>query len=436
MSPPEEHEERRWLLGLCDLAQQWVEANGGLVVFEARPGGEPVPIRIPMDGYVNVIFAFGLAQLREADAAREMLARADKVLAGQDEAHTFLLEAYRYRITQALKGKPHTGPLPAELLDTLDGKGPLVNYVTDRLRRLSRILEPDQEIDPYRTFQSRISELDGQLSEITDLADPREFAGRVQRLLQAPLRSVYDPAESRAKIIDAALEAAPRVGEAFAQEMLNLSLKVYDALPEPADANALAQRAAFLEKALFVAVHFGSADHINQQVARFEQLLQVQHGWRAILALEKMAGRCFRGLCWLGMRDQIDRLLTRMAALVLEGKDLASVDASGLRALLLVAGEWYFFGREGQAEPMLQAARALLFKGELPWGEQTSLACAYARTVARAPTTVARQRLEEMFMHLKGVQDLYTTRSHFSLSQLGVVESVVLAVTAAAEAPA
>ena len=41
---------------------------------------------------------------------------------------------------------------------------------------------------------------------------------------------------------------------------------------------------------------------------------------------------------------------------------------------------------------------------------------------------IAQKRLEEVFKSLKGVKDTYTTSSHFSVSQLDVVESVVLAV--------
>jgi hypothetical protein len=41
---------------------------------------------------------------------------------------------------------------------------------------------------------------------------------------------------------------------------------------------------------------------------------------------------------------------------------------------------------------------------------------------------VAQKRLEEIFRQLRGIKDTYTTSSHFSVSQLDVVEAVVLAV--------
>jgi hypothetical protein len=406
---------RKWMTDLAGLAQKWVQANADAV---QKP---------PMDAYVNLLFAFGLARLGEADAARELLAKAQEGLAGKDDAHTFLLEAYRYRITQVLDNKPHTGPLPAERLDSLKGMVTLLNYVVDRLRRHSRVLEPDQEIDPYRKWGARMSELDSALSDLTDLTDRKEIAARVHKLLKG-LGKGADAAETRAKVLKAGLDAAPRVGEEFGREMLELALPAYDAQPEPANSNALQEQATFLERALFVAAHFDRVEHLHPLVGRFQRLLQTQRGPSSIQALEKLAGRCFRGLRKLGMRDEIDRLLTQMADLVLEGKELSAVEPGGLPALLLVAAEWYFFGRDAQAEPVLQRAREILLKGELQAKEQTKLASAYARTVGQAPVAVAQKRLEEIYTSVKGVKDTYTTSSHFSVSQLDVIEAVVLAV--------
>jgi hypothetical protein len=76
---------------------------------------EPTKNSLP---YVDLIFAFGLARLGEGSAARELAQKAaDALAAKRDVIHDILLAAYRYRIDQALSGKPHAGPLPAELLE-------------------------------------------------------------------------------------------------------------------------------------------------------------------------------------------------------------------------------------------------------------------------------------------------------------------------------
>jgi hypothetical protein len=255
-------------------------------------------------------------------------------------------------------------------------------------------------------------------------------------------------AEPRARVVRAGLEAARWVGEEFALRMLDQAIPAYDALPEAKESssstaagvgnpwlNQLMEQAAFLEKALFVAAHFGRVEHIHPLVARFQRMLQGQKGPHALQALDELAGQCFRGLRKLGMRDEIDQLLRQMADLVLEGQDVKvkefKKEAHGpaaLRTLLKVASGWYYFGRDSQAEPVLQVARTILMQGDLPAREQTQLAVSYVGAVGEAPVEVAQRRLEEVFRQLKGIKDTYTTSSHFSVSQLDVAEAVVLAI--------
>src|SRR5262249_18966558 len=216
------------------------------------------------------------------------------------------------------------------------------------------------------------------------------------------------------------------VGEDFAKELLDEAPKAYDALPEARDQQALVEQAQFLEKALLVAAHFDRVEAIHPLVARFHKMLQSQKGERAVEALDTLAGQCLRGLRKLGMRDEIDALLTQMADLILEGRNVEDVDPKSptwpkaLRALLHVAGGWYFFGRDRQAEPVMKAARAVLFREDLPYREKTLLAVNYAQTLGQAPVEVAQKRLEELFQKLTGIRDTYTTNQYYSLSQLDV----------------
>jgi hypothetical protein len=195
------------------------------------------------------------------------------------------------------------------------------------------------------------------------------------------------------------------------------------------------EQAAFLEKALFVAGHFGRVESIHPLVTRFQRMLQGQQGPQVYQVLEDLATQAFKGLRKLGMRDEIDQILRQMAELVLKGRDAKAIDfkkeeqgPAALRALLQVAQGWYFFGRDSQAEPILQTARSVLMSNDLQARDQTQLAKAYALAVGQAPVEVAQKRLEEIFRQLKGIKDTYTTSTHFSVSQLDVVESVVLAV--------
>ncbi len=410
---------RTWMTHLAELAQVWVRGEG----TTAGP--------TPMGAYIDLIFGFGLARLGEADTARQMSQRAHAALSGNDVS-LVLLQAYEYRIHQALEGKPHAGPLPADHVEYLTHLDRMPRYVVDRLRQHSRILEPNEKIDPYRYWGGRISELDRALAELVDLTDRAEIQRRINALLKEQNKGAR-AAENRVRILRAALELAPRISEDFAREMLEKVKEAYDALPEATDQPALMLRALFLETALSVVAHFDRVEYVPIIVKRFEEMLTSQKGDRAIAAMESLAGSCFKGLRKLGMRDEIDKILTRMRDIVLEGQDLASMDPSkmtpaALRALLHVAAGWYFFGRDRQGDEVVAKVRQALFRDEIPAKEKTQVACVYAATVGQAPVETAQKRLEELFQKLANIRDTYTTNMYYSLSQLDVVEAVVLAV--------
>jgi hypothetical protein len=413
---------RQWMTDLAGLAQEWISMKGGVPSATAQT-----------PAYADLLFAFGLAKLGENDAARDLLARAKALLNSKDDAHVFLYSAFEHRVKQALEGKPHTGALPNDQLEYLEHMERLPRYMIDRLRKYSRILEPDQRVDPFRHWTVRTGELAKALGELTDLTDRNELALRVEKLLREVPKGAK-AADQRARILRAGLEAAPRVGEEFARKMLEQSIPAYDALPDAKDIAALIDQAAFLEKALFVAGHFGRVESVHPLVNRFQRMIQGQKGSQAVQAMNDLMAQCFRGLRKLGMRDEIELILRQMAELVLEGQEVKAIDfkkaekVPGLRALLKVAEGFYYFGRDSQAEPILQAARGVLLENVLPMREQTQLAVAYTTAVGQAPVEVAQKRLEEIFRQLEGIKDTYTTSTHFSVSQLDVVESVVLAV--------
>jgi hypothetical protein len=108
-------------------------------------------------------------------------------------------------------------------------------------------------------------------------------------------------------------------------------------------------------------------------------------------------------------------------------KGTTSSDTARLQRLLLqVAAGWFFFAQDERARPILDQARALLFKGDLIPVEQTALACAYVNTLGQAPMELAMPRVLELVRKLEGVYDTFTTYSHYSLSRLDLVEAVVL----------
>ncbi len=422
---------RDWMLDLCNRAREWSrESNEG---FQTEGSA-------PTLAYIQLFFAYGLARLGEKDASRTLFEEARKPLEKAEDAHTFLLGAFAHRIRLAQEGRKNAGPLPAEQMEYLQKNMERIQrYVADRLRQHSRILEPDEKIDPYADWAAKTDDLATKLAEAARLTDRKELAERLLKMLHEVPRGNKGH-DQRAKILRTCLDVSPRVSEEFALEILTAFGPAWDALPDPNEIKALIERAELLERGLFVSAHFDRKDHVQALVLRFQKLLQSQRGsGQAMQAIERLANESLRGLRKLGMRDEIDVLLRQMADVILEGKDPSTLTTlpsdkhgpAALRALLHVASGWLYFGRERQAEPIINAARTLLLQGD--WQpsqvrERASLAGVYARTVGGAPVEVVKTRLAELFHELKNIRDMMTTSKYYSLLQLDVVESVVLAI--------
>lgn len=425
---------RDHLVRLHALARSWVKTglwNG--------------PFTGPL---VDLLAAYGLARLGAAEAAGAALRSGLGGLPRNDPVVDWLGKAFDYRVRQAIDGKAAAGPLPIALMRKLDPmgrvgtedqkkQGKYLRYKIDRLREHSRILEPHEKVDPYRHWHGPLAdELTHELGRVVDVTDRGELADRMARLFA--VRHEGEKAASRsARVLRAALDVGFRLGESFALDLFDRVIPTvdrFDDLPRQAD---------LLERALHLAAHFDQPGHVRAYVSRFDALLAAAEE-RSAGALEPLLGQCFRGLRKLGLRDEIDRLLDRMAALILRGRGVTSAGgltaaaertgpgavawSRSLRLLLHVAAGWSYFGQADRARPVYDEARALLFQGDLPPIEQTALACVYVNALGQAPADLALPRLEELFRGLERVHDTFTVVSHYSVSRLDLIQAVVLTV--------
>ncbi|GIW80100.1 MAG: hypothetical protein KatS3mg105_1907 [Gemmatales bacterium] len=429
---------RERVANLRDLAQMWLGS-------EHTTGA-----------YVDLMFAYGLARLGEHVECDKLMTAAEQKLhrANSDapHVHNYLLSAFAWRIKAALEQKPNSGPLPDIRVDIptqgkalpLDRFPRLDRYVVDRLRQHSRILEPHEEIDPYRNWWCRFAdEPIREVMALYDIRDRDQLARQMDVLWQR-----YRDKNTEISLLPVALELAPRLGEEFARHMLGhvpeLSQRLFEQLLTRDRVAGFQNAATLLGKALFLAAHYDNANEVTNLVRLFERLLTLMPKVGIQENLVTLVENCLRGLRKLGMREQIGMLLSNLADAILEGEDWHAFGArllltakegkalgqkpARLRALLHVAGGWYYLGHDDNAVAVVDLARDLLFANCLSPTEQTKLARAYAATLAQAPVDDALQRIEELFYRLEGVSDTYTTNSHYSLSRLDVVEAVVLAV--------
>jgi hypothetical protein len=451
---------REWRVAtLPEHAQEWLRR---LPVAEGESGLTP--------SYADLIFAFAMARLGETAACHRLLHRARRPLAeqagrGYDEAHDFLMRAYVYRIEQALAGKPHQGPLPPDLLRRLDdlnseqsADARFARYVVDLLRHSSRILEPDEKVDPYAAWLPSSRSLDQELARLANMPDRKALAAGLDRLLrEAPaLLTDRSAAEARANVLQAAPELAPRIGEEFGLQMLERLGSLYDALPPARGLVDLGGHAPLLYAGLFTAAHYDQPGHVQALVGRFRRLLESQRGRAdAVYHFNDVARQCFRGLRKLGLRDEIDPLLKQMADLILAAQNVPTLHAllhktftdkdlshdgplaqwvAALGTLLQLASSWYSFGRDAEAEPVLNVVGTVLSQGTLLDGavfrpaEQAALACDYVAAVAEAPVDEVQRRLDELLHRLVLPDPRYTTSSHYSLVNLRLIEAIVMTV--------
>lgn len=378
--------------------------------------------------YIDMILAFGMARLGESGRCHEWLDGAAAELSNpkRDAVHKWFYSAYAHRVRQALNGEAIHSQLPPDLLQSLETMEKLDRYKVDRMRQHSRILEPHEQIDPYRRWHRRFSdELSRNLAELSDILDRDALAARLKSLL-AERRDV----PQQVRVVTTALEMCPRLGEAFAQEVLPRVVPLLDA------AEDVIGQAALLEKSLLLAGHYDQRELTETFVERLHRLLDQQRGaeLQTLESLESLVAQSLRGLRRFGFRDSILRLLEQMETLVGHRAKAAKKKKakSGTRELwklqLQIASGWFYFGQEQRGWPTLNQVRALLFADtEIPV-EQTKLACAYIMALSQAPVQEAMPRLYELFEKLTGIRDNFTTNSHYSLSQLDVVEATVLAI--------
>lgn len=410
-----------------------------------EPPGYPARTRV----YADLLFAYGFTSLGEVAEGERIVAWARQQLGTRDPLHQWTLKAYVYRIEQLARG-PRQASLSPELLKTLEGWDRTERYKADQVRKHSRVIEPFERIDPFRRWHRRYSsDFDRDLALLFDERDHGQLADKLRQLLSAPPMEGRTPA-GRLRILTAALELSPRLGAEFGAGLLGRVLPAWDA------ADDTVERAMLLEKGLHIAAHFDQREAVQAFVERFEaslpdivsSYLSLQSDFSPerqgkLVAIESLFSQSLRGFRKLGLRDEIGRIFGRIVELVQQheqrtrpakakGPAKGNDPTRAAKLLLSVAAGWFHFGQAEQAQPVIEDVRRKLFASDLPVLAKASLACAYVSAVGQAPLEIAWPLLEELFAkrdgraNLEGVRDNFVTNSHFSLSQLDIVEATVL----------
>jgi hypothetical protein len=373
--------------------------------------------------YVNLQLAYGFARIGKHERARALAGEARAALAGvaSDPVHAYLVTAFVARVEQAIAGLAPETPLPAELGAALAALDRLARYKVDRLRDASRILEPLAGLDPFGVFIDRRTESRGpELVALRGIAEPRARARAVGELVEVAAASAAD----RERLIDGILDVLLGLPEAEAVPILARTSPLVARLPEP-------RRAVLYAAALVVAGHFGRTDLVPELLALLGAAI------RAVAAtdLERVLQHSLRALRRIGLRLEIAELLA-------EAEHARSANEPGaLYGRLAIAAGLAYLGDAARALPIFDQARGALNEDFKAVGEvrkdgsrpsltrPLELTRALALAYAQAPLGAALGGIAELVAHLRDITDNLNTNSHFCLSVLHFVESLVLGIT-------
>ena len=420
---------RDYLAKLQKLVQTWI------VEPPAGPNAQT-------GTYAELMFAFALARLGELSRADLVVQHATKKLADRDVIHDWLADAFELRIRQAIQGASDGEGLSAELRGRLDQMNRQTSYMVDRMRGKSRILEPHKRLDAFKNWHGNHGdELAKELASMSNDVDHAVLFQRLTALLGKSLRDANR--KDLPRVLTTALEISPRLGSDAGRSILGH-------LPTALDStNDIVERALLVANGMHAAAHFGEVEIVRSCVAHFERSLadianmylslQMRDGKEQLEALDALLAESLKGLRKLGMRDEIGRLYGQIAELVhgaRAGNRKRKPDERYGRTLslqLVVAGGLYYFGEHDKANLEADEVRGVLFDGKFKAIHQQELACHYLRAVAQAPTEISLSRIREVFESREGdarrldIQDNMATASHYSLSQLNVIEAALLA---------
>lgn len=388
------------------------------------------------DHYIDLIFAFAFARLGEAAQAESLLEEAKEKLPSGDPVHDWAIAAFEHRIRQAISGSAAKDELPSELTAALSTMAKMERYSLDHLCRYSAIVSPHDEVGVggstaaafRRTHSIEQGGVAGQIALIQDTTDRDELTGHLMRLLEE-----ISDVKNRFAVIQAGLEAGPRVGEVVARDLLDEAKSILD---ETGDESPI-ERARLLERGLTLAAHFDLSETVSEFVGMLHDLLDSQQDADLVTlgGLQSLLTKSVRGMRRFGMMDGVSRLLDQMVELV----DAVNKRASArpikppervplLTTRLQVAYGRFMFGQNEAATEILDETRELLLSGEVDRVPQRDLACAYASTLGQSPVEFAIPRFKELLKKLKGVGDSFqTSKVYFSLSHICFLESLVLA---------
>lgn len=360
------------------------------------------------NAYAAFQLGHGFARIGRHERARQLATQATTGLTevASDPVHRYLIGAFTARIEQAIAGLPLETPLPDTLRAGLARLDRVSRYKVDRFREASRILEPITRPDPIGAFCDRQLDSRGpEFSTLGAIVDSVRRAREIDKL--AGVASTN--AGERARLIGGILDELFELPESLA---VPIFARTWPLIAEV----AMKRRAMLYAEALVVAGHFGRMELVPQLL----ELLGDTIRGVTETDLERVLEQSLRALRRIGLRKEILELLAEVER---------AVPATRLRTRIVLAAGMALLGDFTRTAPTFEQAHRAL-RGETHWWpEPVGLARALATAYSQTPLPIALDGIAKLAGQLRYITDSLGTNSHYCLSVLHFVESLVLGIT-------
>lgn len=438
--------------------------------------------------YVDLMFAWGHARLGNTETARQLVDTAkDRIRteptpgSSDRRANTvraWLLDAFAYRVQEALDDRAHGSPWPAALADRLVSQkqtfeGQQQGHIVNRLRGQSRILEPLERVDPYLPWKKHVGL---PLQPIQDLLKAGQIdliARRFHEMCQTALDS-DDPIRV-SHFYDVSLRTRDDLAGRLADDLLDrvesfaanlLTRRWFDDARVPswfsrhrsppsskesaeehrryeadrADPGRWVENHVYMwasgifESALIFAEAAGREDRVGRLA---DWYIGLYTGPSVPAPARRQFGRVVSPVCRVLMRLNRREYATVVGDRIAPERIAADLDGGEhepMIACLGLAALDYWLGRGAAAEWVLEQTRLRLPRMATPVIKSRAM-CDYADAAALTDWPSTLDNLRRLAAIMPRVPNGFTTAMEFSRMHLEVADHVVRAVTTADPAP-
>lgn len=354
--------------------------------------------------YVHLVFTCAFA--RAGDTPRAKVLQSGASIAKMDAIHKLLVDSFGARIQQAIDAEPETTPLPAALGAAYDALGRLDRYKVDRVRQASKLLEPDVDLDPFRSFGAADNAGAAEaIARVAEAIKPSE-AGKALDAIASAAQAEPDLAQRRRRLttLSGALLHAPA----------SVASSRFDAVLEIAKSFEGADRVRALCGALAL------AEKLERNDAAGAILLELERDFEkltpsAIPGLSPHLARATRAIARTPARDAAEALLRSLRARV------ATHDAPARIGRLVLTRALVELGAAPEGAELLAADLKFLDNAEVAPADRLQL----ARSVASCAVALGDlATVRSVAAIWRRMTDSYNTNSHLCLSAVELADAV------------